>query len=115
MGRRNRRDRDDPMLAEFLREAQSHVGGYYRHGPTGAPVEFIRPLGKIFMRVRNMLTDEKFNAPYGALHPINEMEVIALQLVDPEPEPEPELPDTSGDDPETRHEVDVLIDDLLGR
>lgn len=83
---RNRYREDHPERVAFLALAQSNVGGYYKHKPTGRCVEFIRPLGAVNMRVKCMKTGENFNAEYWHLEPMNEMEVLAMQLVDDPPD-----------------------------
>jgi hypothetical protein len=50
-------------------------------------VEFIRPLGKVYMRVRVIKTGLKYNANKDDLQELNEMEVLAY-MVDDSPEDE---------------------------
>ena len=71
-------------LRVFLEHAQSNVGGYYKHLLSGKCVEFMRPLAGKFMRVRDMRTGYKFNVDHHNLQPLNEMQVIAMQLLDVE-------------------------------
>jgi len=72
----------------FLDQAQSNTGGYYKHIESGKCVEFIRPLAGKYMRVRDMRTGLKFNCSHHLLQPLNEMQVIAMQLLDEEDESE---------------------------
>jgi len=80
-----RRNNAAEDLRIFLEHAQSNVGGYYKHSLSGKCVEFMRPLepGK-FVRVRDMRTGAKFNVDHHDLQPLNEMQVLAMQLFDVE-------------------------------
>lgn len=105
--RRPRPTESDPKRLIFLAHAQSDAGGYYRHQPDGRSVRFIRPLGAVMMRVRDLRTHEMLNVSYSDLRPLSEMEVIALQLLDaPDMEktapgqPEHERKEAPGHDPD---------------
>ena len=85
MGRRRFGPSED--YKAFCKHAQETGGGYYLYIVEDIPVEFIRPLGSVMIRVREMKTGLKRNVPFFDLHALNEMQVLAYQLVD-DPEDE---------------------------
>ena len=65
------------------------------------PVEFIRPLGTGWVKVRDVGTNEKFVVSYFKLKPIKELDVLAF-MVDDTPGAEAAAPD------EPQEEADVV-------
>ena len=72
---------------------------YFLYEEKNRPVEFVRPLGTGWVRVRDVGTNEKFIVSYHKLKPINELDVLAFMIDDnPGAEaPDPDEPQEEGD------------------
>lgn len=95
----------------FLDHAQSDAGGFYTSRNTGRPVEFVRPLGGPFVRVKDMRNGEKTNVHFSELEPLPEMEVLALMTWTEDDERRatgPETVETEDVEPQEPGDVEFL-------
>lgn len=100
-------------LRAFLNQAQSEDGGYYKHTPTKRPVDFIRPLGGPWVRVKDMRNGETKNVHFEDLVPLPEMEVLGLMTWTEDDErrstgPETVSTKTEDDEPQEPSDVEFL-------